>query len=552
MIRAIKKLTNDKAPGLKNVPPNAFKALSSEHLDTLLTFFNDYWDEKVDFEEWHEGQVVPVPKSGDLSDPNKWRGVTLMDIGSKIFSSILCTRLFKIISKHGVKYQFGSTPGVGCQDGTFTIKTILHLRHQHNLQTWVAFADLVKAFDTSNHKLLIEILARYGCPPKLCMAIKRMYADSVVRLIIGKFDMSIPFKVGVKQGDSVAPVLFLFLMMAFAETLEQHWIANGLTKATFSRCSNSPRSTGQLISHKPKDFSKGILFQIFCMLYVDDGAFLFESREHLEIGVPLLLKHFSKFGLEMHIGNKNKPSKTECVFFPKPGFFKPPPALPPPNSPTNSSLVVKTKKRTESEKKKREREDLQYENSDETKIVMVENGFVTFTRHFKYLGSHISYNLTDDHDIDSRISAASSSMGALAHFWNDEAVDLRSKYLIFMAIPMNLLLWGSESWALRTTLLSRLEVFLHRSIRRIMGITMTNVREEKITNSASRRRFYNIPTAEQQIAKRQLTFIGKIARNSDCQLPTKLLTAWCNHPQPKGGVLHGIILDMLNPSLFST
>ena len=67
---------------------------------------------------------------------------------------------------------------------------------------------------------------------------------------------------------------------------------------------------------------------------------------------------------------------------------------------------------------------------------------------------------------------------------------------------------------------------------------MTNVREEKITNSASRRRFYNIPTAEQQIAKRQLTFIGKIARNSDCQLPTKLLTAWCNHPRPKGGVLH--------------
>ena len=29
------------------------------------------------------------------------------------------------------------------------------------------------------------------------------------------------FKVGVKQGDSVAPDLFLFIVMAFAETLEK-------------------------------------------------------------------------------------------------------------------------------------------------------------------------------------------------------------------------------------------------------------------------------------------------------------------------------------------
>ena len=34
-------------------------------------------------------QCVPVPKSGDLSNPNKWRGVMLMDVMSKIFSSIL-------------------------------------------------------------------------------------------------------------------------------------------------------------------------------------------------------------------------------------------------------------------------------------------------------------------------------------------------------------------------------------------------------------------------------------------------------------------------------
>ena len=55
------------------------------------------------------------------------------------------------------------------------------------------FSDVVKSFDTSNHKLMAEILKKYGCPPKLCSAIRRMYTDNKVRLILGKIDISIPF-----------------------------------------------------------------------------------------------------------------------------------------------------------------------------------------------------------------------------------------------------------------------------------------------------------------------------------------------------------------------
>ena len=101
--------------------------------------------------EWHEAQVVPVTKSGDLSDPNKWRGVNLMDIGAKVFISVMCKHLFKVIKAHGCPAQFGSSPGVGCQDGQFIIKTAPHARHKHNLGTYVAFVDLVKSFDTVSH-----------------------------------------------------------------------------------------------------------------------------------------------------------------------------------------------------------------------------------------------------------------------------------------------------------------------------------------------------------------------------------------------------------------
>ncbi|EJK50713.1 hypothetical protein THAOC_30243, partial [Thalassiosira oceanica] len=93
-------------------------------------------------------------------------------------------------------------------------------------------------------------------------------------------------------------------------------------------------------------------------------------------------------------------------------------------------------------KKKAELEKIRYFSLDQTQPIAVKDGFVTFTMHFKYLGSFISYNLRDDFDIDLRIKKAGMAMGALKHFFNNEHVDTYTKHLIFKAIPLNLLLWG--------------------------------------------------------------------------------------------------------------
>ena len=79
-------------------------------------------------------------------------------------------------------------------------------------------------------------------------------------------------------------------------------------------------------------------------------------------------------------------------------------------------------------------------------------------------------------------------MGALNHFWADPAVDDFSKYLIFRAIPCNLLLWGFESWAIREATMKKLEVFLHRNIQKILKIDISQVIEERITNISIRER----------------------------------------------------------------
>ena len=66
---------------------------------------------------------------------------------------------------------------------------------------------------------------------------------------------------------------------------------------------------------------------------------------------------------------------------------------------------------------------------------------------------------------------------------------------------------------------------------------MSEVKEERITNSEVRGRFFNTITTQNKIAKCQLNFIGKVVRNSDLQLPTKLLSACCNHKRNRGVVL---------------
>jgi len=176
----------------------------------------------------------------------------------------------------------------------------------------------------------------------------------------------------------------------------------------------------------------------------------------------------------MHIGHGTAASKTECIFFPPPSFFDSClPSLPAPNcadelhivlDSSNDALTDEECQAEQQERTRREREEELYDELDETKPISVEDGYVTYCRHFKYLGSFISFNLCDDYDIEKRVTAATQSMGALKSVWDSPHLDTWSKYLLFRAIPMNLLLWGCETWSMRKALSNKLEVFLHRNI----------------------------------------------------------------------------------------
>ena len=53
------------------------------------------------------------------------------------------------------------------------------------------------------------------------------------------------------------------------------------------------------------------------MIYLYNGAFVFESRTDIKKGITLLYYHFARFGLEMHIGTGKK-HQTMNAYFPHP------------------------------------------------------------------------------------------------------------------------------------------------------------------------------------------------------------------------------------------
>ena len=180
-------LANDKAPGENGVIPNLIKALDTDIREIIYNEILEFWNGEIDFESWHRSLLKWVHKAGrDPSSCDNYRGISLMDVTSKILCRMINRRLFKVLKIYGTEYQFGGTPEIGCCEGIFTLKTFLHARRSHGLSTHVAFIDLVKAYDTIDHKLLILVLENYGVPEPLRRMVATLYENLVISFLLGK------------------------------------------------------------------------------------------------------------------------------------------------------------------------------------------------------------------------------------------------------------------------------------------------------------------------------------------------------------------------------
>eukprot|EP00978_Attheya_sp_CCMP212_P043112 scaffold275595_cov30-Attheya_sp.AAC.2 len=173
-----------------------------------------------------------------------------------------------------------------------------------------------------------------------------------------------------------------------------------------------------------------------------------------------------------------------------------------------------------------------YYQDKNTENITVGDGFVSFTKTFKYLGSLITSEPNDAVDVEARIAQANKAMGALRDYFKCKQVSLKAKRMIYLAILINLVLWGDESWALTETSMRKLSVFHTRSIRTILQINMTEVQEKRIRNEKILE-MINILSMDRLVAKRQLRWLGNVSRMAENRLPSKMLTCcWNDNPRP--------------------
>ena len=104
-------------------------------------------------------------------------------------------------------------------------------------------------------------------------------------------------------------------MSEFAESLESEWKATGLSTSKFSRATQYGivRGKGQLLRYKldTNGFMDEQITELVQILYVDDGAFIFNSREDLIKCISIINAQLKKFGMAMYIGKSDKAFQTE-------------------------------------------------------------------------------------------------------------------------------------------------------------------------------------------------------------------------------------------------
>ena len=410
--------------------------------------------------------------------------------------------------------------------------------------------DLVKAYDTVNHELLFLILEKFGVPPFLIDIIKRLYKDLKIKFKLGKSMTEILQTVGVRQGDNMAPVLFLFLMAAISQVIDQEFEQNSIEKIEFLRKSDDKYHEGQIFRH---DVRKCVLSEnltqvvIRHLAYVDDEGFPFTSREQLALGTNIINRVFKMFGVEMHTGKRDSTtgkfskSKTEAVYFPRRSFWHQEALSAGVAEEDAAAIVSETDNEPETQRERRQNtEQAIYAAHSNTQPIVLEsdNERITFTFNFTYLGRVFSGNLRDCEAIRTRIAKANAAFACLVKFFKRKEIKLDYKKKIFEGICVNLLLWGCESWALRVDHIRDLEVWLHRKIRKILGITIYQVMDDhSLKNDHIRKMFGDSNSIQTMIDVRRMKLLGDIVqgKNSVGCPARQMLIAFSAHPREVAG-----------------
>ena len=151
-------------------------------------------------------------------------------------------------------------------------------------------------------------------------------------------------------------------------------------------------------------------------------------------------------------------------------------------------------------------------NDDKTKVMSINNPSqhqlttitgapLENTSSFKYLGSYIP---DSDTDFNRRKAQAWTAMGKLNKVWKSN-ITRECKIRFFQASVESILLYGSETWTVSSSLKTKIDGTYTKLLRKVLNVRW----QDHPTNLSL---YQNLPKLSDKIQKRRLNFAGHCAR----------------------------------------
>ena len=206
-----KRISTGKCPGVDGITPEVLKYCDLD--ETILQYANKLMIDGEKPEQWSLIDIVPLPKSGDLSLYANYRGISLSSIVSKLVNRMLLNRIQPKLDQHLRPNQNGFRPKRSTTSHILALRRIIEGVKRNNLKAVLLFVDFSKAFDSVHRGKMMKILSAYGIPDQLVNAIAKFYENTKARVLSpdGETDY-FEILAGVLQGDTLAPYLFAIVI----------------------------------------------------------------------------------------------------------------------------------------------------------------------------------------------------------------------------------------------------------------------------------------------------------------------------------------------------